>query len=282
MTCLIGGPAQAFERLTLEDCNMMLAAVAELTVKVDYSSVDIDVSSDGWCRLRVKNSLPVPVVNFDTLDWQIDGLQALIETGKPPMALALRVAGLRGFGPRGETTPAGYDLELTLRQVPEQHLLLIEGLTLKGPEGPVVSLGAVIGGAFFDSQAMLVTSLPGLRINDLSAAITFDGRGGPFDLGFLTSRPGDLALARSLADGPLTMEQFSQASRGAYLDFLDDLPTPLGTLDLRLQSERGLGMLQLVQLDGPSGGHTAETLERGVEIALSGASVDMNWRAGAR
>lgn len=284
LTALLASPAAAYDRMQLADCdNAWLAVLDVVTTSVAafgapmppdernvLREVRSELTEDGWCRLR-KGVPGLENAEFETFDWQAEDIGRFIQDGDPPLALRMRLAGVEN--PGADRPPV--DLNASLRQLPGTGQLLVEHLALADADGQVLTLSALLSGAFLETKASAASSLGGiaLRQGEVTLYLTPDriaalGAESGDDLGNFTTV---VAAITNGADD----QQLAAPDRAALAALAQALPGATGTLQVGLRSSRGFSWLQMALAMS-----RAETLDPAevANFALSGLTLTADWQ----
>ncbi len=281
-------PATAFERMMRSDCRASVERISELMDDApEKTSALVDatrVSPQGWCEMsgRAKG---LEDTEFDTFEWRAEGITRWTRDGIPPMALEIRLTGL---DPDEMQNSAGtgrppVDVSLLLRQIPDAGQVIVERAFMENDAGDVLSVSGVFERLFLSSPSMMQVSagsatlkaglmsltLEGTHENPFGFNASFDVRGVP-----QTQRDMAFDMITRLPDGLISDE-----SRAELTAFSGDLPKPIGTLEVIVNSERGLGIMQIGAAVAMSGLSilTDEETSNQLDIMLDGLTVDADW-----
>lgn len=219
------------------------------------------VTGDGWCAISgAQAAFADETSGFKTFQWRATEIDSFVTSDLLPTRFDGRFIGL--VDPQLQD----HDLDFIALRAPEDGLLILRDATLTAPDGGIVRLNAVLGGAYIRNVANLQTSLGGLHLREL--ALTADLTSGTIQT--LAPELIDLDMADHIS--ALSFAQLDQKSRRHLLDFERALPDAQGRLLIRLQSERGLGVMQFgmatTQEDGP----------KALSFALSGVTTTVDWQ----
>ncbi|KPP93734.1 MAG: BMC domain [Rhodobacteraceae bacterium HLUCCA08] len=272
---LLAGPVAA-ERMTLGNCIAGLEALAERSnaaLDATVRRLRQGVTGDGWCEMR--GTQPgIEELGFDRLLWRAEGIDGFIAEGTPPMALSVRVLGLR---PDDAPVGAVFDASLVLRQVPEARQLLVEELRVTSSLGDEVHITAVFDRVDVSTWSMAQVSLGSLLLTRVILRAELE----PILARALWSElsvefKGDPGAARAAVERGLDALPDTLLAPGAdaqILAFVDDMPSPRGELEIGLSADPGLGVLQFV-LYGQS---LYAALGQAPVPALQGVTIDVIW-----
>lgn len=285
-------PAAAQDRMTLSLCQDTLRAVgtflpdtAEDTARLVQA---VRVTTDNYCLLR-GNDFGADA-EFNDLSWRTDDTTRWTEDGIAPLALHLR---LRGMDPddiqdSGPTNRPHIDFEATLRQDPDAGLLVLEQAIATNGAGDVLSFSGVFERVFLSSASMMQVSVGSATFKAGLMSMTLDGRyENPFAFKFDVDVQGAPQAQRDAAfDGISRLPDgvIDDASRAELTAYAGDLPRPVGTLELSVASERGLGLMQIGMsayrsIDSAmSGEQTADDMD----IFFDGITITADWSPAAQ
>ena len=281
---LAGSPAFAFDVMTQSACQNAYEKAANL-VAPNNATVGLQiqflrVTDDGWCQLRSTDpgfeDLPAT-----SLDWRMDGALDWAREGIPPQALEVRIAGLVPEGGAENIPPLA--VEVTLRQDPDAGLLILERAEMSNEFGDTLSVSGVFERVYLMSLSMMQVSLGSAAFKAGLLSMTLEGtHENPF--GFygkvdVTGTPQTQSQAAFDAISRLPEGVMDDASRAEMTAFAADLPKPVGTLDVTVASERGLGLIQVGSAIYRSASTMLEdgALSEEMDILFDGLSVVANW-----
>lgn len=247
-------PAAAEERMTRTKCQQAFQRLANM---VDSSDPNIPlqtqfvrVTDDAWCQFRTSDP-GFEDVPFEEIDWRLEDSARWIDQGIPPLAVQVRI---RGIDPQElqEGGPVGrpkLDLEATLRQEPDAGLVIVERIDISNAEGDRIALSGVFERVFLSSPSMMQVSLGSATFKAGLATMTLVGTyENPFGLNASVQVTGsDEAQSEAIFKGLTAMPEgvIDSSSRAELMAYAADLPRPIGTLEVQMASERGLGMMQI-------------------------------------
>ncbi len=288
---LLAGPAAAFEPMTADQCRagwlalvgLMPAGAAD---RAAAGAVGLRATDDGWCRISGADPA-LRGANFATADWQVEGLDAVLNAGALPMALRLRFDDLRpdAAGPPSRTDfvpMPPVDVTATLRRVPETRQLLVEQVRITSPAGDDLRATAVIDRVDLGSLGMAQMSLGSMALRQVNVKVRLNGWvESQIVPGLDVEIRGDPEAIRQAARDAIAGLPPGLFTAGALrnLDaFADHLPAPRGDLEISARTETGLGLLPFVMFGvrraGPGG---AEPGADETAALLGGLSVDAIW-----
>ncbi|WP_341366503.1 hypothetical protein [Yoonia sp. BS5-3] len=270
----LAGPVAADMNVTRTECagswlrftDLLIAPLSTLAYAADAEAemqalltIKVEMTPDGWCQIRPGEFAALADAELEDIQWRADGLDAFANGTGLPRRLQMRLTGSQ----EAVSDQISY-VAFTLQHVPDQGLLILENLDIGHPEHRPIAISAVLGGAYFDDVGSAAMSFGGLNLQELVASIE--------------TTPDLIAelapdLTRTMLEGAisgLSFAQLDRPDRRAVLDFAKALPDAVGTLDVELRSERGLGMIQLGIAQTKEGPEV-------VSFALSGATVSADW-----
>lgn len=213
---------------------------------------------DGWCRVSGADLAAGP--ELDQLEWRAEPPYFSEDPDALPQRLAVRVTGTQP----GQWSADPYRLSAELTHVPSEGFLIIDRFDARLGNAETIKGSAVLGGAFFSTPRAAQMSLPGLHLDQLALTAAFSPDGPdwwPEEAG----RDDIVTFVNGLS-----FAQMDRGSKASALDFARDMPDPRGALDVRLQSDRGLGWMQIIfaltqdEADLPG-------------FLLDGAQLRVNW-----
>lgn len=280
-------PAYAFDRMVLGDCQQAAQGVAELfSVNETDTAIalrSISATFDGWCMIAGSDP-GFEDAEFETLIWRMDGTKLWTVDGRAPLGLQVRMTGLDPDSLQGSapTDRPRVTAEVTVRQNPDLGQLIFERVVLDNEHGDTLTFSAVFDRVFLSSQSMMQVSLGSAVFKAGLLSMTLDGtHANPFAAEFSGNVTVDGSLREadvfsaisSLPDGVV-----DSASRAELVAFAEDLPRPIGTLDVVVGSERGLGLMQV----GMAIYNSIESITAGesgidLDLLLDGLSLSADW-----
>jgi hypothetical protein len=163
-------------------------------------------------------------------------------------------------------SPRRYDAAVELRRLPDQTDLFIDSANLHDKSGAGFSASGQIAGAGLYDLSVAVLSAGGSRLTNLDMIADLTP-----DLMHDLAPDSGVASLRGMLFG-LTSDQIDPQSRIAGEAFVAALPGARGQLRLSVQSDRGIGLIQLaLSSDQP-------TLPKALAFLLSGARVSVGWQ----
>ncbi|MEL6958118.1 MAG: hypothetical protein AAGL89_04085 [Pseudomonadota bacterium] len=289
LMALWAAPVAAWDRMLRSDCQVAFEAFAGLMggfsdLELGQTLVGITVTADGWCDMK-SGGPGMENARFDRLQWRAEEISRWTRDGIPPLALDLRLTGLdpdeiEGTAP---TNRPPLTFEATLRQIPEAGQVIAERVALFNEAGDSVSMSGVFERVFLSSQSMMQVSVGSVAFKAGVFVITFDGR---------TENPFGVILDAELRGQPDALRQqafdfvtrlpsgvVSNAARAELTAFAGDLPGPEGTLEVLVNSERGLGIMQIgmAAYADVAALFADEDDSAYLEILLDGLTIDADW-----
>lgn len=291
-TALVAFPLVAQERMTRTDCQ---DGAAQLVEMFDPNNADwparsrlIRVTPDGYCQIKGRD-LGNDDTPFDSLEWRMEDGNRWLDQGIPPLALDIRIVGLDPDKIEGQPDlrRPDYDVNATLRQEPDAGLLILERLHMANDAGDALTVSGVFERVFLSSPSMMQVSMGAAAFKAGLISMTLEGtHEDPFGFAFdvdVRGRPealrsGAFGLISQLPDGVMDDE-----SRAELTAFAGDLPKPVGTLDVVVGSERGLGLMQIMMFGWTSVGLSDADESGGrLDLLLDGISIDVDWSPAAQ
>ncbi|MCF2904505.1 hypothetical protein L0666_05860 [Octadecabacter sp. CECT 8868] len=291
-------PAAAFDRMSRSDCQDGVQRVFDL---VSYQSETknaaiqdairtIRTTPQGWCEFTVTNA--TDHLNFSSIEWRLDESIRWTNGGIPPLGVEVRVFDVRPDEMQGggETTRPPVDIEATLRQIPEAGMIVVERAVMENGAGDSLAVSGVFERVFLSSSSMMQVSMGSAAFKAGLMTLTLDGtHENPFGFGVSVEMRGDpqaqfdaaFDTLSSLPDGVV-----DDASRAELTAFASDLPKPIGTLEVSVDSEAGLGLMQVVMSMATMAtdimDESGSATQNPMEILFHGLTVSANWSPDAQ
>lgn len=288
-------PLWAEERMSRTKCQEMFERFIDLAdpdnpdraLQTEY----IRVTPDSWCQIRGRDpgygDMP-----FDTFEWRMEDSALWRDEGIPPLALEVRIAGLDPDELDGQPDlrRPDIDIEVTLRQEPDAGLVLLERAFASNGAGDELSVSGVFERVFLSSEAMMQVSMGSAAFKAGLVSMTLEGtHENPFGLnvdvdaqgGAQAQSEGAFDIILRLPDGVI-----DDASRAELTAFAGDLPRPVGTLEVSVASERGLGLMQVgmsafLAMDSMWDGDPDEDRKQ-LDVLFDGVTVQADWSPAAQ
>jgi hypothetical protein len=288
-------PLLAQEQMSRTKCQEMFQRFVDLVdpdnpdraVQVQY----IRVTPDSWCQIKSRD----PGYDeglFETFEWRMEESALWRDEGIPPLALEVRIAGLDPDKLDGQPDlrRPDVDIEVTLRQEPDAGLVLLERAFASNGVGDELSVSGVFERVFLSSEAMMQVSMGSAAFKAGLVSMTLEGtHENPFGFyvdvdvqgGEQAQSEGAFDIISRLPDGVI-----DDASRAELTAFAGDLPRPVGTLEVSVASERGLGLMQVgmsafLAMDSMWEGNPDEDRKQ-LEVLFDGVSVQADWSPAAQ
>lgn len=288
-------PLLAEERMTRTGCQESFRRASELAEpnnpNLALQVQLIRVTPDGFCQIRGRDP-GYEGAPFDTFEWRMEDSARWRDEGIPPLALDIRVDGLDPDEMDGQPDLRRPDLtvEATLRQEPDAGLLILERLHASNDAGDELTVSGVFERVFLSSPSMMQVSMGSAAFKAGLVSMTLDGsHENPFGFYFNVDvagtpqavREGAFDTISRLPDGVI-----DDASRAELTAFAGDLPKPEGTLELAVNSERGLGLMQVGMsaywaMDAMMG-DDPEADRAQLDILLDGVTLTADWSPAAQ
>lgn len=293
-------PATAFERMLRSDCQESVSRIEDLMTTidpspsrqaiVDQSVLSFRVTPQGWCQFDARANLDR--AEYDSIEWRMEGSSRWTRDGIPPLALQVRIFGLDPDNMQGgaDKNRPPVDLDVTLRQDPDAGLVIVERAVMENDLGDSLAVSGVFERVFLSSPSMMQVSMGSVTFKAGLMSLTLDGtHENPFGFNASVEMRGNpqaqfdaaFQAISSLPDGVV-----DDASRAELTAFASDLPRPVGTLEMSVASERGLGLMQVVMsvATGASNflGEDGDGFGTEMEILFDGLTVSANWSPDAQ
>jgi hypothetical protein len=247
-------PVAAFDRMTHQACRASFERLTELIKPNDSGSPSelrfISVTTDRWCQITAGDP-GFETASFTELEWRMDGTLLWTEGAVPPLGLQVRVRGLDPDEMQGgvRTDRPTVSVDVTLRQEPAAGQVIVERAVMQNDAGDSLAVSGVFERVFLSSPSMMQVSMGSATFKAGLMSMTLEGSyENPF--GFYidvemrgvpqAQRDAAFDLISRLPDGLI-----SDASRAEIGGFAGELPKPVGTLEVSVVSERGLGLMQI-------------------------------------
>lgn len=290
---LIPITASAFETMTQSVCDAGFARFDDMVTAGGDGDIerqhDISVTADGWCQYRSKD----PSFEADFLDWRMDGSARWTDQGIPPLGFEVRIGGLDPDTDGVDTGRPDVSVQALLRQDPDAGIVILERAVMDNGAGDVLSVSGVFERVFLSSLSMMQVSMGSVTFKAGLVSLTLDGtHENPFgfhgDIEIRGNKQAQVDAAfRSISALPDGM--VDDASRAELLAYAQDLPRPIGTLEVSIASDRGLGLMQIgsslyssfvaIMDDGEDMGEGA--IAREMELLFDGVRVSADWTPAA-
>ncbi len=275
---VMAAPAFAQDRMTSTDCTRgwqtMVDTMGGFLRNPDQRvrneqalarAVPNAVTPDGWCRVQGSDR-GLDGAMFKTLDWQADGLEPFIAGSGLPTGLRVRAAGVFVRPDSNQH----YDATVILRRAAGNPVLFIDTIDLRDLSGAGFSASGLVAGASLDTLSQAIVSFGSLRLTDLSLI----GDATPAVMADLAPDWTSASLRGALSR--LDPDQIDPQSRIVGEAFIATLPHATGQLRVNLQSDRGLGLMQVAMAANRPG---ASSLGDMVAFAMSGVRATIGWQS---
>ena len=265
--------ASAFTVMQATDC----AAAWQVVMKGGKGQATHSISKDGWCQLADPFG-----VSIDQVEWRAEGLVQLLQNSLPPTALAIRLTDADmirtlGLGAKADAPAMPMQITLTLRQNPDAHQLVIEGLQIIGPKDNAVLLQGVFYDVDLTSMAKMQISLGSAKLRDVTLVAEGNRKLAPYLRPYIGATFPERsrrrsAMIRKVEDWP--DHSFPASTKRALRQLITALPAPNGILRAKVDTGAGLSAGVFVQ-SFIFGGSTKELGER----ILAGTVFHATWTA---
>ncbi|MCF2870060.1 hypothetical protein L0664_03180 [Octadecabacter sp. G9-8] len=289
----IAAPLAAQEQMTRTSCQESYQRAADL-VSPNDATVGLQiqftrVTPDGWCQF-LGTDPGFDTAPFASFDWRLEDSARWTRDGVPPLAVEVRIDGFtpEDTPPNGQTAIPSLSIEATLRQDPDAGMVILERAVVTNDFGDVLSVSGVFERVFLSSPSMMQVSMGSATFKAGLLSMTLGGEiENPF--GFrgevnVTGTPKSQSEAAFDAITRLPDGLMNDASRAELMAFSADLPKPVGTLEVSVASERGLGLMQVgsAMYSGFTSVMDEGTMSNEMEIMFDGLTVDANWSPAAQ
>ena len=285
--------AHAFNRMMRADCRTTVEKIGDLVIREnaqtqsDFDAViaAIRVTPQGWCEIPAR-AQGLDFMEMDSLQWRAEGVTRWTRDGIPPLALEVRMTGLDPDEMQGGDTTTRrppVTVEALLRQDPGAGLIVIEHAAMFNDAGDIMTVSGVFERVFLSSPSMMQISmgsatfkaglmtmtLDGTHENPFAFSIDVDVRGNP-----TAQQEAMFESITSLPDGLI-----DDASRAELTAYAGDLPKPIGTLEVSVASENGLGLAQvgMALYSGFVSIMDEGAISEEMEILFSGLTMTADW-----
>ena len=283
----VAQPAMAFDRMLLGDCQATFERLSDLVAPDDAKNLirlrSIDATFDGWCK--IDGAAPgFENAKFETLIWRTEDTSRWIIEEIPPLALQLRITGLDPDTMQGSRTTNRpiVNVDATLRQNPDAGQLIVESLAMSNEAGDNATFSGVFDRVFLSSPSMMQVSLGSAVFKAGLVSVTLDGTyENPFGANLTATVNGEEQVRDEQIFGWISKMPegvIDDASRAELMAFARGIPGPVGTLEVIIGSERGLGLMQV----GMSIFQSIETFDVddwdcALDLMLDGLTVSAGW-----
>ncbi|WP_317055177.1 hypothetical protein [Roseovarius rhodophyticola] len=244
-------------------------------------AIQPNVTETGWCRID-RSFADLRENDFASVEYRATGIEAAVKNRGVPLTFEADFQGISlvqglkmDLGPGNENAMGA--LKIKAQRDPASFDFLIEKLLFDAEDLGSISLTASGGGIDLKSLERMQLTLGGMRLTSL--VLDLD-----------TTRDLSRALrpvieeVASLRDwvqvlNRLPAEMFTAGSRDALMRFARAMPAAKGTLTLRMQSETGLGLVQIIGATmtlEESGGRISD-IAAAVEQLVTGSTIDATW-----
>ena len=286
-TIFAAQPALAFDRMLLNDCLTSFENLAEL---IDPGNTDtpsqlrsIRATFDGWCEIN-GDSPGFEDATFDRLTWRTDDTALWTQQGIPPMGLELRITGLDPDTMQNSAASnrPPVSIEGTIRQDPAAGQLIIEHASMENDAGDSMTASAVFERVFLSSPSMMQVSAGSAAFKAGLVSMTLDGTyENPFGFNVSVEVDGDENVLQAEAFqgiSRLPTGMVNDAARAELMAFAGDLPGPVGTLEVGLASERGLGLMQVgMSMYNSFASVLNDDAEVELDVLFDGVTISADW-----
>ena len=248
-------PAAAWDRMLRSDCQLAFERLANMVApdegaKSDVMTGSIRVTPDGWCQMKGGDP-GFETAEFDTFEWRAENVTRWTRDGIPPLAMQMRIRGLDPAEMQGGGGASRPELavNVTLRQLPDAGQIIVENAMVFNDAGDSLLVSGVFERVFLSSPSMMQVSIGSATFKAGLMSMTLDGtHENPFgfsadvDVQGVPQAQRDAAfdIISRMPDGVI-----DDASRAELTAYAGDLPRPVGTLEVSVASERGLGLMQV-------------------------------------
>jgi hypothetical protein len=281
-------PVAAQERMTRTSCQETYQRAADL-VSPNDANVGLQVqllrvTPDGWCQFRGGDP-GFDDVPFSTFEWRMENSARWTRDGIPPLAIDVRID---DFDPEDarSSRPFGappLDVAATLRQDPDEGIVILERVVISNDFGDILIVSGVFERVFLSSPSMMQVSMGSATFKAGLVSMTLDGtHENPFGFhGNIEVSGTPRTQSEAAFDGISSLPDglMDDASRAELMAYAADLPGPVGTLEVSVASERGLGLMQIgsAVYSGFTSVVDGGAISNEMEIMFDGLSVTANW-----
>lgn len=289
----LANPAIAWDRMLRSDCQLAFERLANMIAPDEGTKTDImtgstRVTPDGWCQMKGGDP-GFATAEFETFEWRADEVSRWTRDGIPPLALQMRI---RGLDPAEMQGGGGADrpelaVDMTLRQLPDAGQIIVENAMIFNDAGDSLLVSGVFERVFLSSPSMMQVSIGSATFKAGLMSMTLDGtHENPFGFSANVEVQGVPQAQRDAAFDMISRMPdgvIDDASRAELTAYAGDLPRPVGTLEVSVASERGLGMMQVgmsmyLAMDSIIEG---EAKNSELDILLDGVTVTADWSPAA-
>ncbi|WP_338550764.1 hypothetical protein [Roseovarius phycicola] len=244
-------------------------------------AIQPSVTPTGWCRVDKSNG-DLQDNDFASVEWRALGVKDAVASRGFPLDFEADFKGIslvKGFkmdlGPGNENAMGS--LEVKAQRAPDSFDFVVEKLLFDFEDIGALAITASGGGIDLSSLERMQLTLGGMRIKSLGLSLDTTS-----DLS-RSLRPVIEEVA-SLRDWVQILkrmppEMFTDGSQEALMRFMRAMPAARGTLKLQVQSDNGIGILQIVGATmtlEKSGGRVWD-IAAAVEQLVTGSTIDATW-----
>lgn len=298
VAALFASEAVAQDRMTQPICAGSLDVALGL-FRIDPPDAEVTVDPEGWCAVSDAQVAveEAQFVSIDSLRWRGSDLQRPVAEGLPPRALEIEGEGLKTRPVTGDPV-FDYLFDLQIPDVVSRFAIVVRW---DGVQDAVFVDEAMF--EFYDDNSLAITArIDGVDLTDRGTIQASMGRAGltaatvdvQFDGWFEQWIAIPLGSALLSRDGPPPEAQIDalkaqatdfletmptallpQPSRLALATFINDLPTPRGRAQVRLDATAGIGAARGMTMMAHSG-----SFAEAVAAASDGVTITFQWMDG--
>lgn len=247
-------------------------------------AIQPSVTPTGWCRVDKSNG-DLRDNDFASVEWRALGVKDAVASRGFPLDFEADFKGIslvKGFkmdlGPGNESAMGA--LQIKAQRAADDFDFVVERLNFDFEDLGALAITASGDGIDLSSLERMQLTLGGMRIKSLGLNLNTSS-----DLS-RSLRPVIEEVA-SLRDwvqilNRMPPEMFTDGSKDALMRFVRAMPAARGTLKLRMRSETGLGILQIVgaTMSFDKGAGNISDLAAAAEQLVSGSTIDATWTPG--
>lgn len=239
------------------------------------------VTETGWCRID-RSFADLRENDFESVEYRATGIEAAVKNRGVPLTFEADFQGISlvqglkmDLGPGNENAMGS--LEVKAQRAPDSFDFVVEKLLFDFEDIGALAITASGGGIDLSSLERMQLTLGGMRIKSLGLSLDTTS-----DLS-RSLRPviEEVAPLRDWVQilNRLPPQMFTDGSQDALMRFMRAMPAARGTLKLQVQSDNGIGILQIVGATmtlEKSGGRVWD-IAAAVEQLVAGSTIDATW-----
>ena len=294
---LIAGPAAAQDLVTQSQCVQMLAGVHAM-IDSEPQALDVAVDNAGWC---VATDIAISLdsngtARLQSLRWRGSDLDRFVTQGLPPRSI--EVIG-EGFGVVPNIGDPVFDYLVSLQTANSdtefglkarwdgvQNVVVLEQAVVRFDDDNRIEASARIEGVNLTDFATIQASAGTVGLRDLTIRSNFEGWFETLiamSIGPMVLQSSDVppeaqvaTLKQQASDmiAGLPDALMPEPSRVAAIAFVNDLPTPRGSVIVQVSADPPIGAVNFVPL---LAGRGPVTVDQIVNTVLNNARLLVTW-----